>query len=56
MDAIGIGPYGRAGNPNPTSSLPAHPPGKPDATHSPKNPTTTAPGAASGANPDGLYR
>ena len=51
-DALGMGPYGRAGGPSPTSSLPAPPPGKPDATLPEKIPTPY-PGAASGSRMGG---
>ena len=55
MGARGIGPYGRAGDPGHTSTLPALPPGKPDATRPTEKIPSQHPGAASGANPEGSH-
>jgi len=51
-DALGGGPYGRAGGPDPTSALPTHPPGARTRCRPPrqKNPSAT-PGATYGATP-----
>ena len=56
MGALGIGPYGRAGDPGHTSTLPALPPGKPDATLPAEKPFNPTAGAASGAKPYRLNR